>query len=115
MTTLLRANGLIGHILDIPDFNRPDCVPLSMPILPVSPLSDDLADFIRWWDADNIAQHVIASRLGPMPRALLPSTTVVTRTALSIYKMLVQYYGTCSYAVCADLANSLFSSVCVHG
>ena len=29
--------------------------------------------------------------------------------------MLVQYYGTCSYVDCADLANSLFSSVCVHG
>jgi hypothetical protein len=37
------------------------------------------------------------------------------RTALSIYKMLVQYYGTCSYADCADLTNSLYSSVCLHG
>ena len=115
VTTLIRANGLIGHILEVPDFNRPDRVPLPMPILPVNPSPDDLADFNRWWDADNIAQHILASRLGPVPRGLLPSTTVATRTALSIYKMLVQYYGTCSYADCADLANSLYSSVCVHG
>jgi hypothetical protein len=115
VTTLLRANGLIGHILDLPDFNRPDRVPVPMPILSVNPSPDELAGFNRWWDADNIAQHVIASRLGPIPRALLPSTTVTTRTALSIYKMLVQYYGTCSYADCADLANSLYSSACVHG
>jgi hypothetical protein len=101
--------------LEIPDFNRPDRVPVPMPILRVNPSQTDLADFNRWWDADNIAQHVLASRLGPIPRALLPSSTVATRTALSIYKMLVQYYGTCSYADCADLANSLFSSVCVHG
>ena len=86
-----------------------------MPILPANPSPDDLADFNCWWDTDNIAQHVLASCLGPIPRALLPSTTVTTCTALSIYKMLVQYYGTCSYADCADLANSLFGSVCVHG
>ena len=115
VTTLLRANGLIGHILDVPDFNRPDRVPVPMPILSANPTPDDLADFNRWWDADNIAQHVLASRLGPNPRALLPSTTVATRTALSIYKMLVKHYGTCSYADCADLANSLYSSVCVAG
>ena len=115
VTTLLRANGLIGHILDVPDFNRPDRVPVPMPILSANPSLDDLADFNRWWDADNIAQHVLASRLGPNPRALLPSTTVATRTALSIYKMLVKHYGTCSYADCADLANSLYSSVCVPG
>ena len=86
-----------------------------MPLLPANPLPDDLASFNCWWDADNIAQHILASWLGPIPHGLLPSTMVATCTALSIYKMLVQYYGTCSYADCADLANSLYSSICVHG
>ena len=85
-----------------------------MPLLPANPSPDDLAGFNWWWDVDNIAQHILASWLGLIPHSLLPSTTVATHTALSIYKMLVQYYGTCSYADCTDLANSLYSSICVH-
>jgi hypothetical protein len=92
VTSLLRANGIIGHILDPldpHDPSRPDRVPLPMPVLPPSPSPTDLADLSRWWDADNTAQHVLTSRIGSIPRGLLPSPNLVTRTALSIYQTLM--------------------------
>ena len=118
VTSLIRANGLIGHILDPSepvDPNRPDRVPVSIPILPVAPSPHDIADLNRWWDDDNVAQHILVSRLRSIPRGLLPSANLVTRTALSIYKMLVQYYGTCSFADCTELMNSLHNTPCTNG
>jgi hypothetical protein len=53
--------------------------------------------------------------LGAVPHGLLPSSNIATRTALSIYRTLAQYYGTCSFADCADLMNSLHSSLCTSG
>jgi len=61
VTSLLRHLGLLGHILDPSeplDPSRPDRVPLSEPVLPASPTPAKLAAFTRWWDNDNIAQHV---------------------------------------------------------
>ena len=75
----------------------------------------DLADLSRWWDADNTAQHILTSRIGSIPRGLLPSPNLVTRTALSIYQTLTRYYGNSSFADCAELLNSLHQMTCQPG
>ena len=115
---LIRANGLVGHILDpsaYVDPSRPDLAPSPVPVLTMSssPLEIDASN--RWWAEDNIVQHILLSRLGSTPRGLLPSSNVTNRTALSIYQTLTQYYGTCNFADCADLLSSLQNSVCVAG
>jgi hypothetical protein len=69
----------------------------------------------QWWAEDNIVQHILVSRLGFTLRGLLPSLTAIDRTALSIYRTLIQYYGTCNFANCTELLNSLHNSVCVTG
>ena len=60
----------------------------------------------RWWTEDNIVQHILISRLGTIPRGLLPASNIVTRTALSIYKLLLQYYGTSNFADCTSTLPS---------
>lgn len=118
VTTLIRANGLIGHILDplAPvDISRPDLILSPVPTLPVYPSNIEIAALNRWWDEDNIAQHILLSRLGAIPRGLLPAPNIVTRTALSIYRLLLEYYGTCNYADCTLLLNSLQNSTCTTG
>ena len=92
VTSLLRATGLLGHILDpleALDPTRPDCFPVLLPTLLTTPTQPDIEAFTRWWDDDNAAQHVLVSRIGTIPRGLIPSSTLVARTALSIYQMLV--------------------------
>jgi hypothetical protein len=118
VTSLIRANGLIGHILDPSepvDLNRLDRTPAPIPSLPTPPSLQDILTLNRWWDEDNIAQHILVSRLGSIPRGLLPSPNLATRTALSIYKMLLLYYGTCNFADCLDLMNSLYNTPCTAG
>ena len=110
VTTLLCANGLLGHILDPSesmDPSRPDCVASPPPTLPYRPSPEEIGNFNLWWDRENIVQHILVSCLGSLPCGLLPSPNIATRTALSIYKMLSQYFGTCSFADCAELLNSL--------
>jgi Reverse transcriptase (RNA-dependent DNA polymerase) len=118
VTSLLRANGIIGHILDPlepVDPSRPDQIPISMPVLPATPTQADLADLSRWWDTDNTAQHILTSRIGSVPRGLLPSPNIATRTALSIYQTLTRYYGNSSFADSAELLNSLHQMICQPG
>jgi hypothetical protein len=84
VTSLLRANRIIGHILDPLELINPSCpdrVPIPMPILPPSPTQADLADLTCWWDTDNTAQHILTARIQSIPRGLLPSPNFVTRTA----------------------------------
>ena len=118
VTSLLRANGLLSHILDPSeplDLSRPDRMPSPPPILPPHPLREDIGVFNLWWDRDNVAQHILVSRLGSIPRGLIPSPNISTRTALSIYKMLSQYYGSGSFTDCAELLISLHNSTCTTG
>lgn len=63
----------------------------------------DLAASNLWWDEDNVSQHILVSHLGSIPHSIIPSPIIVTHTALSIYKMMVQYYGTSIYADCTEL------------
>ena len=103
---LIRANGLIGHILD-------PSAPL--PVLTMSSTPPEIEASNRWWAEDNIVQHILISRLGTTPRGLLPSSTTSTRTALSIYQILTKQYGTCNFADCTELLHSLHNSTCVTG
>ena len=118
VNSLIHANGLIGHILDPSapvNLDRPDLAPTPIPILPATPSASDIAALSRWWAEDSIAQHILVSRLGSVPRGLLPSPNLVTRTALSIYMLLLQYYGTCNFSDCTELLNSLHNSTCTPG
>ena len=115
---LIRANGLIGHILDPSAFvdpTRPDLAPSPAPVLSMTSSPRDIEASNRWWAEDNIVQHILVSRLGAVPRGLLPSSNTISRTALSIYRTLTQYFGTCSFADCTELLNSLHNSVCTAG
>ena len=118
VTALIRANGFIGHILDPSAFvdpSRPDLTPSAPPVLTMSSSPREIELSNRWWAEDNIVQHVLLSRLGSVPRGLLPSSNVITRTALSIYQTLTTYFGTCNFADCTELLNSLHDSACTAG
>jgi hypothetical protein len=118
VNSLIRANGLLGHLLDPSapvDPCRPDLAPSPAPILSLSSSPREIENSNRWWADDNVAQHIIFSRLGTVPRGLLPTSNLSTRTALSIYQLLRQYYGTSNFADCTELLSSLHNSTCVTG
>ena len=118
VTTLLRAYNLLGHILEpsaYVDPTRPDLAPAPAPILTIMSSPQDIEASNRWWADDNIAQHILLSRLGTIPRGLLPAFNIVTRTALSVYTTLRQQYGTSNFADCTELLNSLHNSTCTTG
>ena len=109
---------MLGHILDPSTFvdpTRPDLAPSPHPVLTMSSSARDIEASNRWWAEDNIVQHILVSRLGSVPRALLPASNITTRTALSIYKLLLQYYGTYNFADCTELLSSLHNSTCSSG
>ena len=115
---LIRANELIGHILDPSAFVDPSCpdlCPTPPPVLTMSSSPRDIDSSNRWWAEDNVAQHILVTRLGGVPQRLLPSSLTNTRTALSIYQILTHYYGTCNFADCTELLNSLHNSTCTTG
>ena len=118
VNSLIRANGLLGHILDpsaYVDPTRPDLAPSPFPVLTMTSSAREIEASNKWWAKDNIAQHILISRLGPTPRGLLPTANVITRTALSIYKLLHQHYGTSNFADFTELFISLHNSVCSAG
>ena len=107
---LIHANRLIGHILDpsaFVDLSHPDLCPTPPPVLTMSSSPQG------WWDKDNVAQHILVTRLGGVPQGLLPSSLMNTCTALSIYQILIHYYGTCNFVDCTELLNSLHNSTCM--
>ena len=109
---------LLGHILDPStpvDPTRPDLAPSPLPVLTTISSVREIEASNRWWAKDNIAQHILLSRLGAVPRGLLPSANITTRTALYIYKLLVQNFGTSNFADCTELLISLHTSVCSPG
>ena len=115
---LIQVNGLVGHILDPSSYvdpSRPDLAPSPAPVLSMSSSPVEIEASNRWWAEDTVAQHILVSRLGSIPRGLLPSSTATSHTALSIYRTLTQYYGTCNFADCTELLNSLQTSACMNG
>ena len=74
-----------------------------------------MAAYTCWWDDNNVAQHVLLSRLGGTPHGLLPSSNISSRTALSIYMTLTHYYSLRGWADGAELLNSLNASTCFPG
>ena len=118
VTALIHANDLIGHILEPMspiDPNCPDLAPTPLPVLPLSPSAYDIAALNRWWSKDKTVQHILVARLGSVPRGLLPSPNIATRTALSIYRLLMHYYGTYNFADCSELLSNLHNSTCTSG
>ena len=115
---LVRVNGLVGHLLDpstAVDPCRPDLCPTPPPTLTMTSMPREVESSNRWWARDNVVQHILVTRLGSVPRGLLPSSSPNTRTALSIYQVLMQYYGTCNFVDCTELLNSLHNSSCATG
>jgi hypothetical protein len=97
------------------DPTRPDLAPSPPPFLTAFSSVWEIEASNRWWAKDNVAQHILVSRLGIIPRGLLPAANIVTWTAFSIYKLLLQYYGTSNFADCTELLTSLHNSVCLTG
>ena len=115
---LIHANRLIGHILDPSAFvdpSSPDLCPTPPPVLTMSSSPQDINSSNRWWAKDNVAQHILVTHLGGVPQGLLPSSLMNTCTALSIYQILIHYYGTCNFTDCTELLNSLHNSTCMTG
>jgi len=90
-------------------------MPLPEPVLLASPTPAELTAFTRWWDDDNIAQHVLMARLGSTPCGLLPSLNITNRSARSIYSTLTHYYRLCSWSDGSELLNTLNASICTLG
>ena len=66
--TLLLHLGCLGHISDpqAPGFvSLPDRVPTYPSLLYAPPSPVDLSNYKMWWEQDNIASHVLLSRLSP--------------------------------------------------
>ena len=97
------------------DPSRPDLVPTPLPVLPLSLTALDISALNCWWSKDKTVQHILVARLGSVPRGLLPSSNLATRTALSIYRLLLQYYGTYNFADCSELLSTLHNSSCATG
>ena len=118
VTTLLCAYNLLGHILEPSAYinpTQPDLAPAPAPVLMIMSSPQDIEVSNCWWADDNIAQHILLSRLGTIPRGLLPASNIVTHTALLIYTTLQQQYGTLNFADCMELLNSLHNSTCTIG
>jgi hypothetical protein len=117
--TLLRSLGLYGHILDAtmsldPQPWSPDLLPAIKPELSQPPTSSESAAFNVWMENDNVAQYIITSRLGSIPRQLLPSAHGC-RTALGLYTILSRHFGLRNFSRSATFANSLlFSTATPH-
>jgi hypothetical protein len=118
VTSLLQHLGLLGHILDPGkplDHSRPDRVPVPEPVLTAMPTPQELAASKRWWEDDNVAQHVLMARLGSTLRGLVPSSSIANRSARTIYSTLTQYFGLSSFADGSELHRSLNDSTCTAG
>ena len=118
VTNLLRVIGLFGHILDPlapPDPTRPDCIPTPLPILSTNHTMAETSALACWWNDDNKVQHVLVTRVGTVPCGLLPSSNVADMTALSIYQILVKFYGTSNYLDCTEVLNTLHNTPCQPG
>ena len=116
--TLLLHLGCLGHISDPPApgfISLPDRVPTYPPPLYAPPSPVDLSNYKMWWEQDNIASHVLLSRLNPTVRSLLPfddSDPTQPRTSRVIYDILRETYSLRGYASGSALYSELRALPC---
>jgi hypothetical protein len=92
---LIRHLGGYGHIASLGDpilLHRPDLRPSVPPVITPQSTQIEVADCARWWDLDNVVQHVLLARLGSSVRMILPEESF-ERTARDIYETLKSNFG----------------------
>ena len=93
--TLIRHLGGFGHIASLLDPvtpHRPDLNPSAPPVLTGASTPFEVDAHSKWWEVDNVVQHVLVARLGSSPRMLLPEEGA-DRTAQDIYDVLKSNFG----------------------
>src|SRR5271168_260276 len=96
--TLLLHLGYLGHVSDPPPAGftpLPDRVPTYPPPLSDPPFLAELSAHKIWWERDNVASHVLLSRLSSVFRSLLPyddGDSVSPCTSRVIYEILRETY-----------------------
>ena len=111
--TLLLHLGYLGHISDPASFGSvslPDRDPTFPPLLSMSPSPPELSAYRSWWEQDNVASHVLLSRLSPIVRSLLPYDDCdpsLPRTSRVIYDIIRETYGHWSPGICCWLRSLL--------
>src|SRR6266545_3452401 len=87
--------GGFGHIASLSDPILPHCPNLnpSAPlVLTATSTSFELDAHSKWWELDNVVQHVLTARLGSSPQMLLPDEGA-DWMAHNIYKVLWLNFG----------------------
>ena len=92
---MIRHLGGFGHIASLSDpvlLHRPDLNSSAPPVLTATSTPFELDAHSKWWELDNVVQHVLVARLGSSPRMLLPEEGA-DRTARDIYEVLRLNFG----------------------
>jgi hypothetical protein len=113
--TLIRHMEGFGHIASLADPllpHRPDLHPSQPPTVTAHSSQAELAACARWWEVDNIVQHVLLARLGASVRMILPEENK-ERTARDIYQTLKSNYGTNRRTEGANIFLELLAIRCV--
>jgi hypothetical protein len=116
--TLLLHLGYLGHISDPSTFGSiplPDRDPTFPPLLSMSSSPSEISAYRSWWEQDNVASHVLLSRLSPIVRSLLPyddCDPTSPRTSRVIYDTLRETYGLRGYVAGSALYADLRASLC---
>jgi len=72
---MIRHLGGFGHIASLSDPilpHRPDLNPSAPPVLTAVSTPFELDAHSKWWELDNVIQHILVARLGSSPQMLLP-------------------------------------------
>jgi len=92
---MIRHLGGFGHIASLSNPilpHRPDLNPSAPPILTAVSTPFELDAHSKWWELDNVIQHVLVARLGSSPRMLLPEEGA-DHMARDIYDVLQANFG----------------------
>ena len=115
---LIRHLGLTGHICDPPISGTParlDHTPSYPPTLPSFPTEAETLAYQVWWDNDNVASHILHSRLSAAVRALLPSDddhSATPRTARDLYRTVRSTYSLRGHTSSSALYTELRALTC---
>ena len=112
---MIRHLGGFGHIASLSDPvtpHRPDLNPSVPPVLTAVSTPFELDAHSKWWELDNVVQHVLVARLGSSPRMLLPEEGA-DRTARDIYDVLKANFGSNRRSEGTNLFLELMSVRCL--